>query len=77
MPIVDLCHFGVPDWIGNFQNPDFPKLFADYARAFAERFPWVQLYTPVNEMFICAHVLGRLWLVERAADRATAASSPR
>ena len=22
-PIVDLCHFGVPDWIGNFQNPDF------------------------------------------------------
>ena len=53
-PIVDLCHFGVPDWIGNFQNPDFPQLFAHYAAAFAERFPWVQLYTPVNEMFICA-----------------------
>jgi beta-glucosidase/6-phospho-beta-glucosidase/beta-galactosidase len=53
-PIVDLCHFGVPDWIGNFQNPDFPSLFAVYARAFAERFPWVQLYTPVNEMYICA-----------------------
>ncbi len=54
IPIVDLCHFGVPDWIGNFQNPDFPQLFAQYAAAFAERFPWVQLYTPVNEMFICA-----------------------
>ena len=54
LPIVDLCHFGVPDWIGNFQNPDFPELFADYAAAFARRFPWVQLYTPVNEMFICA-----------------------
>ena len=54
VPIVDLCHFGVPDWIGNFQNPDFPALFAAYAGAFAERFPWVQLYTPVNEMFICA-----------------------
>ncbi len=53
-PIVDLCHFGVPDWIGNFQNPDFPRLFANYARDFARRFPWVQLYTPVNEMFICA-----------------------
>jgi beta-glucosidase len=53
-PIVDLCHFGVPDWMGNFQNPDFPDLFAAYASAFAERFPWVQLYTPVNEMFICA-----------------------
>ena len=54
LPIVDLCHFGVPDWIGNFQNPDFPKLFAEYAGAFARRFPWVQLYTPVNEMFVCA-----------------------
>jgi len=54
VPIVDLCHFGVPDWIGDFQNPDFPDLFAEYAGAFARRFPWVQLYTPVNEMFICA-----------------------
>jgi beta-glucosidase/6-phospho-beta-glucosidase/beta-galactosidase len=54
IPIVDLCHFGVPDWIGNFQNPDFPALFASYAEAFARRFPWVQLYTPINEMFICA-----------------------
>src|SRR5947199_9230095 len=32
VPIVDLCHFGVPDWIGNFQNPDFPHLFAGYAK---------------------------------------------
>jgi len=54
VPIVDLCHFGVPDWIGNFQNPDFPELFAAYAGAFATRYPWVQLYTPVNEMYICA-----------------------
>lgn len=53
-PILDLCHFGVPDWIGNFQNPDFPQLFALYAGAFAERYPWIQLYTPINEMFICA-----------------------
>jgi hypothetical protein len=22
-PILDLCHFGVPDWLGNFQNPEF------------------------------------------------------
>jgi len=54
LPIVDLCHFGVPDWIGNFQNPDFPELFASYAKAFSKRYPWIQLYTPVNEMFICA-----------------------
>ncbi len=54
IPITDLCHFGVPDWIGTFQNPDFPELFARYAEAFAQRFPWIQLYTPVNEMYICA-----------------------
>lgn len=54
VPIVDLCHFGVPDWIGNFQNPDFPVLFQRYARDFARRFPWIQVYTPVNEMFITA-----------------------
>src|SRR4051812_5087621 len=54
IPIVDLCHFGLPDWIGNFQNPDFPKLFATYAGAFARRFRFVQLYTPINEMYICA-----------------------
>jgi beta-glucosidase len=53
-PIVDLCHFGVPDWIGDFQNSDFPTLFARYAQSFATRFPWVQFYTPVNEMYICA-----------------------
>lgn len=52
IPITDLCHFGVPDWIGNFQNPEFPELFAGYASAFAERYPWVQLYTPINEMYI-------------------------
>src|SRR5947209_7711521 len=36
--IADLCHFGVPDWIGDFQNPDWPKLFAEYAGAFAQRY---------------------------------------
>jgi len=54
MPIVDLCHFGVPDWIGSFQNPEWPRHFADYARAFARRFPWVRFYTPINEIFIAA-----------------------
>jgi len=53
-PIVDLCHFGVPDWVGNFQNPDFPFYFAEYAAAFARRFPYLNLYTPINEIFITA-----------------------
>jgi beta-glucosidase/6-phospho-beta-glucosidase/beta-galactosidase len=52
--IADLCHFGVPDWLGGFQDPAFPVLFAEYAGAFARRYPWVRYYTPVNEIFICA-----------------------
>ena len=53
-PITDLCHFGVPEWLGDFQNPDFADCFAEYAEAFARRYDWVRLYTPINEIFITA-----------------------
>ena len=53
-PIVDMCHFGVPDWVGDFQNPDWPGLFAEYAGALARRFPHLHYYTPINEIFIAA-----------------------
>jgi beta-glucosidase/6-phospho-beta-glucosidase/beta-galactosidase len=71
-PIADLCHFGVPDWIGDFQNPDWPELFAAYARDFARRFPWVRLYTPVNEIFIAAKFSAQYgWWNERlTSDKA-------
>jgi beta-glucosidase len=71
-PITDLCHFGVPDWIGTFQNEDFPALFAAYAAAFARRFPWVQLYTPVNEIYVCALFSARYgwWNEQESSDRA-------
>ena len=69
VPIVDLCRFGVPDWIGDFQNPEFPDLFAAYARAFARRFPWVRLYTPVNGMAVTALCSARHgWWNERRTD---------
>jgi beta-glucosidase len=71
VPITDLCHFGVPDWIGSFQNPEFPRLFGSYAGTFARRYPWVQLYTPINEMFICAlfSALWGWWNEQLADDR--------
>lgn len=70
--IADLCHFGVPDWVGDFQNPDWPELFAEYAMAFAGRFPWIRFYTPVNEIFIAATFSAQFgWWNERlATDRA-------
>lgn len=72
VPIADLCHFGLPDWVGSFQDPDWPRLFAEYARAFAQRYPWVRFYTPVNEIFITARFSAKLgWWNERlASDRA-------
>lgn len=72
VPIVDLCHFGVPDWLGNFQNPDVATYFPQYAKAFAARYPWVQLYTPINEMFICAvfSALYGWWNEQLTTDRA-------
>ncbi|MDB5851855.1 MAG: family 1 glycosylhydrolase [Rhodoferax sp.] len=68
-PIVDLCHFGLPDWLGDFQNPDFPNYFAEYAKAFAKRFNYIRFYTPVNEIFIAAAFSGQYgWWNEAKAD---------
>jgi beta-glucosidase len=60
--VADLCHFGVPSWLGGFQDPAFPVLFAEYARAFARRYPWVRHFTPIYEIFTTASqsaLLGR------------------
>jgi beta-glucosidase len=70
-PILDLCHFGVPDWLGNFQNPDFPDYFAEYAQAFACRYPHIAAWTPVNEAYITALFSARYgWWNERLASDA-------
>lgn len=71
-PIVDLCHFGVPDWIENFQNPEFPHMFGNYAAAFARRYPWVAYYTPINEMYVTANFSARkgMWNERLASDYA-------
>ena len=72
IPIADLCHFGVPDWVGSFQNRDWPQHFADYAAAFAERYPWIKFYTPVNEMLVCSRFSAKLgwWNEQEKSDRA-------
>ena len=62
-PIIDLCHFGLPSWLGDFQNRDIGQALEEYAGAFADRYPWVRFYTPVNEMYVCARMsaLDGLW----------------
>ena len=71
-PILDLMHFGVPDWLGNFQNPELPIHFADYATEVAKRYPWVRYYTPVNEIYVTARVSAKdgLWNEQLKTDRA-------
>ena len=70
-PLVDLIHFGVPDWLENFQNKALPEALAAYARAFAERYNWIRFYTPVNEMYVTARMsaLDGVWNEQLRTDR--------
>ncbi|CAM3634848.1 family 1 glycosylhydrolase [Deinococcus saxicola] len=70
-PILDLMHFGVPDWLGNFQNPELPVHFAEYAGAVARRYPWVRHYTPVNEIYVTAKASAQdgLWNEQLRSER--------
>ncbi len=70
VPIIDLVHFGLPDWLGDFQNPSWPDHFAEYAHRFAERYPWVRYYTPVNEIYITAQFSAAFgwWNEQRRSD---------
>lgn len=71
-PILDLMHFGVPDWVGNFQNPELPIHFAEYCGAVARRYPWVRFYTPVNEIYVTARASAKdgIWNEQLKDDRA-------
>ena len=76
-PIVDLCHFGVPTWLGDFQNRDVAPALAEYAGAFAARYPWVRFYTPVNEMYVCARMsaLEGVWNEQRRDEKSFATAA--
>src|SRR5205085_6964253 len=49
----------------------WPHYFAEYAEAFAIRYPHLQLYTPVNEIFITAMFSGQYgwWNECQTSDR--------
>jgi beta-glucosidase/6-phospho-beta-glucosidase/beta-galactosidase len=70
-PILDLMHFGVPDWLENFQNPDLVVHFADYCEQVAKRYPWVRYYTPVNEIYVTARSSGKdgVWNEQLKSDK--------
>ena len=47
--IGGLVHHGSGPRYTNLLDPKFPKLLADYAKRVAERYPWIEAWTPVNE----------------------------
>jgi beta-glucosidase/6-phospho-beta-glucosidase/beta-galactosidase len=46
--------------------------FLRYATAFARRYPWIRLYTPVNEMYVCARfsALYGMWNEQLVSEHA-------
>jgi dTDP-4-dehydrorhamnose reductase len=48
-PIVGLLHHGSGPTATDLLDEGFPEAFAAYARAAAERYPWVEEWTPINE----------------------------
>ena len=48
-PIVGLVHHGSGPRHTSLLDGSFPSKLAKYAKSMAERYPWVDAYTPVNE----------------------------
>jgi dTDP-4-dehydrorhamnose reductase len=57
-PIVGLVHHGSGPRHTSLIDPAFAEELAKFARAVAERYPWVENYTPVNEPLTTARFSG-------------------
>lgn len=57
-PIVGLVHHGSGPRHTSLIDPAFPEKLGEFARAVAERYPWVDMYTPVNEPLTTARFSG-------------------
>jgi hypothetical protein len=69
VPVIDLCHFGLPDHYAGFCDPSWVEGFGRYVEAFVARFPEPVFFTPVNEPMITAMCSGFLgfWNDRRAS----------
>lgn len=48
-PIAGLCHHGSGPRYTDLLDPEFPRKLARHAARVARRYPWIELYTPINE----------------------------
>jgi dTDP-4-dehydrorhamnose reductase len=69
-PIVGLVHHGSGPHHTSLVDPSFPDQLAEYARAVAVRYPWIEDYTPVNEPLTTARFSGLYghWYPHRRDD---------
>jgi dTDP-4-dehydrorhamnose reductase len=70
-PIAGLVHHGSGPQYADITNPDFATKLAEFAGKVAEKFPWIEYYTPVNEPLTTARFccLYGLWYPHRKNDR--------
>ena len=57
-PIATLVHHGSGPRHTNLLDPAFPDALANYARLVAEQYPWIDMWTPVNEPVSTARFSG-------------------
>lgn len=57
-PIIGLVHHGSGPRHTSLLDPQFPEKLAAYARLVAERYTWVESYTPINEPLTTARFSG-------------------
>jgi dTDP-4-dehydrorhamnose reductase len=70
-PIAGLVHHGSGPRDTSLVDPGFPEKLAAYAGAVAQRYPWMEYYTPVNEPCTTARfsALYGLWYPHEQSDR--------
>ena len=70
-PIVGLLHHGSGPRYTSLVDPEFPGKLASFARAVAERYPWIESVTPINEPLTTARFacLYALWYPHARDDR--------
>ena len=68
--IAGLVHHGSGPSFTSLQDTQFPYLLAQYAKKVAEKFPWIDAYTPVNEPLTTARFSGLygLWYPHKKND---------
>ena len=59
-PIIDLLHFGLPDYCKGLADPDWMRRFVDYTAAFVARYNRPLLFTGINEPAFHAITAGYL-----------------